>query len=910
MTSAKNFVDKNSFIESIKYYLLESMLQGLILGSGHVVIIGTDHNGIIRIINPGIRRVFGYLEGEVEGKELSALIPEIKLIEHKEIKEEQHAGDIEFFENNNRELEVIENRQTPPAECYYMDRFVGGSGQNGIKEEIPTKRKDGTPIWIELSIEKLLLNENYIYSVVIDDITARKEKEEETCAIKQEQLKLEQKAMWLEQEKLRLEQEKLQLEQEKALLSQNIQRESEAQSRKYKTIYQTQKEILNTSKAVIIKTNEEGVINLINPAVRKVFGYLEGEVEGEGLSHLIPELESIEYESIDSAPDSGELELFLDEDFEDEVDSDETEYNYLERFVYGQTGGKSKEEIQTRKKDGTPIWIELYISKILTDTNSIYSVFINDITERKRREKEAIQLEKEKVTMTQELLQVTQENNRTLEQKVQRRTAAIKELMDNTGQGFFSFGSDYKVHHQYSKACEQFFQKPIYDLDALELLFKDKIEQVKAVTDLLFNGIASLDQVEELLPKEIIQNKHTFSIVYRAIKRVEGECTTLRIMVILTDITQQKKLARQLEKDEILKELITKVAINRDDFSQCIRNILDTIEMMEKEDFQLSPHEIDVSKLFRWYHSIKGCTASFALKSVSDQAHQIETILEDCRNEPESFDQEMLQEIILNTVRLKHLLLESIESISDLISLEEIVDNQNITYKVPECKIQNLESILEQEEKLLDPNLIRNFLHNFRMQPIRKTMKKYAAYAKSLASDLGKQVEIELNGIETEIDYSQFGELFSELNHMIRNSIDHGIEDPETREAQNKPESGKLKISTQTQEGFLQLEVSDDGAGIDPNKIRAAAINKGILSEEVAQNLSDKAIFNVIFEPGFSSKEQVSSISGRGVGMDAVMAVVQELHGTIVVESVVGKGTTFKLTVPFETFSSNSTAAN
>lgn len=855
---------KSNYIPN-KQHLIESLVQGVILTSGQVVIIGTDGDGIVRLVNPAIRKVFGYLEGEVEDKPLSFLIPELEEIQYKHFHLTPHSGELEDFSTEARSHEKVEVHNYPD-EYNYMDRFIHGESHGELKEEIKTKKRDGSEIWVEVTIDKSLLEGNHIYSVVISDITTRKEKEQET----------------------------IQLEQEKARLSEKMLKELEAKHQVLSELSRTQSLILNTTQGVIIGADNNGTVNFVNPSVRKLFGYLEGEVEGKALAFLIPELEIMKYDDFDVVPDSGELELFQSGELSDEEDDSSSslteEHNYLERFLFGRSNERNKGEIQTKKKDGTPIWIEMFVNRVHVSEKSIYSIFINDITSRKQREEEAAKF-------AQKMLQVTREHNRTLEQKVQQRTSAIKALMDNTGQGFFSFGSDYKIHYEYSKACEHFFQKVISDQDVTKLLFGEDAEKVKHIMDFVFRGSSKLEQVVELLPKEITIGRVVLSVEYRLIEENSNLLMDFRIMVILTDITWQKNLTHQLRKDEEHKDLITKVAIHRDEFYMCARRIFKRVDEMS-EEFRLPPEEVDIMKLFRWYHSIKGCVSSYGLKIVADHAHSIESLLEKYRKDPENFDSMAIRLLSEETSDLKKLFLDEIENLGDLISLEEIMDDQHKIYKIPEKKIQKIEEALEKEENLANPERIQKYLGNLRKQPIGKVLKKYASDAEMLAADLEKRVRVVVSGEDIEIDFNRFQNLFGALNHMIRNALDHGIEKPEIRSRLNKPKAGTLDISAKEDGKNLILTFSDDGTGIDHSRVRSIALTRGIITRDEASMMTPEEALNLIFAPGFSSKDHVSIISGRGVGMDSINTVINSLKGSIRIHSSIGRGTTFELIIP------------
>ncbi|MBT0881183.1 MULTISPECIES: chemotaxis protein CheW [unclassified Campylobacter] len=185
-----------------------------------------------------------------------------------------------------------------------------------------------------------------------------------------------------------------------------------------------------------------------------------------------------------------------------------------------------------------------------------------------------------------------------------------------------------------------------------------------------------------------------------------------------------------------------------------------------------------------------------------------------------------------------------------------------------------------------------------RMQPIAKVFNKFPRVVRDLSRDLGKQIELELEGEETELDKSIVEEIGDPIMHMIRNSCDHGVESAEDRIAAGKPERGTVQLKAYNEGNHIVIEIADDGKGLNAEVLKTKGIEKGIISEREADNMSDKEAFGLIFKPGFSTAKQVTNVSGRGVGMDVVKTNIDKLNGIIEVDSELGKGTVIKLKIP------------
>ena len=185
-----------------------------------------------------------------------------------------------------------------------------------------------------------------------------------------------------------------------------------------------------------------------------------------------------------------------------------------------------------------------------------------------------------------------------------------------------------------------------------------------------------------------------------------------------------------------------------------------------------------------------------------------------------------------------------------------------------------------------------------RMQPIKKVFGRFPRVVRDLARNLKKEVNLVLQGEETDLDKNLVEALSDPLVHLVRNSVDHGIETPEVREAAGKPRIGRVILAAEQEGDHILLSIDDDGAGMDPNVLRQKAVEKGLYDEDAAERLTDNECFNLIFAAGFSTKTEISEVSGRGVGMDVVKTKISQLNGTISIDSESGKGSRIVIKVP------------
>jgi two-component system chemotaxis sensor kinase CheA len=244
------------------------------------------------------------------------------------------------------------------------------------------------------------------------------------------------------------------------------------------------------------------------------------------------------------------------------------------------------------------------------------------------------------------------------------------------------------------------------------------------------------------------------------------------------------------------------------------------------------------------------------------------------------------------TVRVETKILDTIMNmVGELVLVRNRLVSLGSTQKNEELKkvISNLDVVTAD---------LQGAVMKTRMQQIKKVFGRFPRVVRDVARNLNKKIELVMIGEETDLDKNLVDALADPMVHLVRNSCDHGIEMPEDRVKAGKPETGTITLSASQQGDHILLRIIDDGAGMDPERLKQVAINKGILDESAAARMTDTEAFNLIFAPGFSTKEQISDISGRGVGMDVVKTNITKLNGSLHIDSERGVGTTIEIKVP------------
>jgi two-component system, chemotaxis family, sensor kinase CheA len=379
---------------------------------------------------------------------------------------------------------------------------------------------------------------------------------------------------------------------------------------------------------------------------------------------------------------------------------------------------------------------------------------------------------------------------------------------------------------------------------------------------------------------------------------------------------------------------------------------------LEQDAHGVAQNKDAINAVFRSFHTIKGLAGFLGFPNIQEVAHEVETLLDLARQERLTITPEVIDVVLASADHLKREL-DRLQRIAAGSSTEDAQDHRALLEQVkarmkdPSSRaaaagVQEAEVCAEVKKSVVEsrmvkvdtskldflvdmagelviaqsmiehdgllnaagnPKLQRNLAQlaritaevqktsmAMRMVPVRQLFQKSARMVRDLCRKSGKQVELEASGEDTELDRTIVEDLSDPLMHMIRNAVDHGIETPEQRAAAGKNPTARVCLKAYHQAGFIIVEISDDGRGLDRQKILQKARGCGLVQDGAA--LTDKEVFNLIFEPGFSTAEKITDVSGRGVGMDVVRKSVQKMRGRIDIESRVGAGSTFFLKLP------------
>jgi signal transduction histidine kinase len=483
--------------------------------------------------------------------------------------------------------------------------------------------------------------------------------------------------------------------------------------------------------------------------------------------------------------------------------------------------------------------------------------------------------------------------SRNLEIEVNDQTSEIRDLLDNTGQGILSFDSSMTINQHTSKSTFYIFGKAVSGENILELMFPEEKAEIVGYLEIIFQSNGKLKLVKDLLPTEYCRNNRYYHISFRWIP--PGKKTPARVMVVLTDVTIKRKLEKMLEKDEQRNQKIIQIAVDRHGFLGFYNNIQKHLADI-KSCLKRETEAIDIVKIARDLHTIKGGLAGYSFFEVAAIAHQAESMMEKVMNGQETLLQQHIDSLLSYTDKLATKFEESIVELGDLVPKQFLSIGNMPFYRISEEKIESLEHFLQ--DKLPDNPELDQMMTDLRKQPVRNLVKKVASDAKNIAFQLGKQIEVEYSGEDIKIIHAPLNGFFSTLIHLVRNAVDHGIEHPVERTKLGKPETGRLAIDITLQNRIFKFVFADDGRGLNVNELKNQALEKGLLTPEQALLLDDDEARLLIFKPGLTTRKELTGLSGRGLGMNAVAESVKELGGTITINSQPGKGTVFSFSIP------------
>ncbi|WP_419763493.1 MAG: ATP-binding protein [Arcobacter sp.] len=496
--------------------------------------------------------------------------------------------------------------------------------------------------------------------------------------------------------------------------------------------------------------------------------------------------------------------------------------------------------------------------------------------------------------------------NKDLEKRVELRTEElfeknqkITDLFNNAKQGFLSLDRSLTVGKEYSKECEKLLGNDIFGKKVDELFDFESSEQKLFFNKTLLDIFNEKDEIVqnsfiELLPKEFIINRRAISMEY---KRLNDE----KFMIILTNITHKKKLEQKIKKEQQLLKMIVTIISDTTQFYELI-NDFKSFANNKLKIFDINNSALfNLSEIYREVHTFKGLFSQVYMSNSVKRLHTFESEISEYIKDKKFTNKELGK--LLEKSDFLSWIDDDLEIIKSILG-KEFLDEDSVV-KVNEDTIIHLENKIKEYCKL-DRKHLNNYedilfeTQRLRLRTLYQALTPYPKLCEELANSLDKQIyPFKILGEETIVLPTDFKLFVKSLIHIFRNLIDHGIEDIETRLEQGKNEKGTIVCSFKLEGDFLTILISDDGRGIDRNKIRKKVEELNLLPLEEFDKMSDEKVYDLIFHDSFSTKEEITELSGRGIGMSVVKNELIKINGTVQIKSVINEGSTFIFKLPY-----------
>ncbi len=653
-------------------------------------------------------------------------------------------------------------------------------------------------------------------------------------------------------------------------------------------------EILTNMVNILILVDSEGKITKSNLQAQRILGYTEKQLKSQKASLIVVE--------------SGRIEEML--------------INMMEGIEH-----HMQYDVSCKTCDGVEIPMRLFASAIIDELRGLLgSVMIfQDLRETRQLQKEIIERCKAENALLEANQQLSafssilEEQNHQLEaQNVELEAMSnnvmeinrvladknieLSNILDNVGQGFLSFGRDLTVNAGYSLECINIFHQAPDGKKIASLLYPQDMQEYILLEEIfkrIFNATAGykIDIYLSLLPEEIHIFDRYIKIEYSIGRQLERNSIDYIIM-ILTDITDKRSLEQEREREKQIFKMLVKVIVNHDDFLMSIEDYcsfyLDRINQYTMNS--LSSKEL-VAAIFREAHTFKGDFSQFDTVNIPHNLHEIESQLSNIVNNCNECSGEELAHAI-KQIDFADCLKEDMQIIKDHLGEDFLTKEDVVTLE--KSRLLNIEAKLSSKLNEDQWQLLLADIRSLKYQSFKGMFTLYPEYVEKMAASMGKWIRpFSVEGSDILVDTSYYYAFVKSLVHVFRNIVDHGIETMEERLLQGKDEMAIVSCLIQSYSDVIRITITDDGAGIDLETIRTRAVQEGIHSEQEAINLSTSDLISLIFIDEFSSREDVSILSGRGLGLAAVKNELDKIHGKIEVKTIAGKGTSMVFYLPW-----------
>jgi PAS domain S-box-containing protein len=501
--------------------------------------------------------------------------------------------------------------------------------------------------------------------------------------------------------------------------------------------------------------------------------------------------------------------------------------------------------------------------------------------------------------------------------EIQMKSAEMQLLMNTVPAGLVSLDEQFTINPHFSHAATKILGQDVLAgksfLDVLGLTQGREAERKKLWDFLDFFKQALLPEKDmaPLNPMEELSYAHSGSSCWLRIRYylIDRQGRPNHILAVIEDITEEKKLTEQVARSQRENLQLKAIAENPDLFREFLAETRHIIEAVRSAADTVDTKKASlpvVHEIFRGVHTIKGVAGSFGLFALAEVSSELEDSLSLLREES-AITPEAIDETKAALARLSNVFFEIVENARRLLG-DDIEKETGVYLRIPLEELKR--HMAEIREMPIDESLKHVMIDKIKEEIIRRLRSLLVVPAKrgfaravkivpGLIQRLGKNARFNFVGQDSPIDCEAAAELNTPLVHLLRNAFDHGVETPDERAATGKAEQATVTLSVERKNSHLVISLSDDGRGLDPDRLKSVACRKGVSTPGESDRLTKEEAYALIFRPGFSTADTISDVSGRGVGMDAVLTSVKKnLGGNLRIESEVGKGTTFIISIP------------
>ena len=489
----------------------------------------------------------------------------------------------------------------------------------------------------------------------------------------------------------------------------------------------------------------------------------------------------------------------------------------------------------------------------------------------KRVAEKTLELEVEKMSIEQMM-------DHTYEQKKSR-----DQLLGNLDQGYLTFNKEGVIHEGATKITQDLletnlFESELREIKIWDILFNNAEEKTnfKSWIKNVWEGRLAFKDLKSIAPKFFKGLKGRFiEIDFRPIYREDESNKIDKVIMIASDNTEKKRLKDLLEED---KERVEFVEI-------CLQNPLDFVDLIDDSFSLLDDYEKikgDRRELFRKFHTLKARYGQFGLKSVTYFINKVESAISDG-------EENQLEESVAKLEK----------ELKEFIKKNRLIVEAANKFLVDEGHAIHISTLMDTKGDFRDlEEMYAHIKEHYLLSDIKEKFLKYKFLVDKAAEKQGKSVLLEVEGDEIRVDTNKYTNFVNSSIHLFLNMVDHGIESEDERIEKTKSKKGNIKATFKRNEKVFSIYIEDDGQGIDPGQIKERVLKKGLKTKEEIEGVSDNSLINLIFLPGFSTKDDLTDLSGRGVGLDAIKNEVEALDGNITVTSTLDEGTRFRIDLP------------